>query len=164
MSSTSAKNDPILSVRGLSLGFTDEAGVFTGITDNVSFDLAPGEVLGLVGESGCGKTITALSILGLLPRPGARITSGQILFKGKDLLQMSADELRRIRGNDISMIFQEPTAALNPLMRIGDQLLEVYDYHPEHLVDKSAVRQILERVGIADPDRILTAWPHELSG
>ena len=130
----------------------------------VSFDIYEGEVFGLAGESGCGKTITALSILRLLPVPGARVLSGDIVYKGESVLSLDASRLRDLRGRAISMIFQEPSAALNPLLRIKKQLFEIFDYHKVSETPEKKVNEVFCRVGFPDPGRILNAYPHELSG
>ena len=118
----------LLTLQGLTVSFHTDAGRFKA-ADRVSFDIRPGEMLGLVGESGCGKTVTAQSLIRLLPMPPASIDSGSALFKGRDLLRLPIDEMRRIRGREISMIFQDPMTALSPLRRIGDQLAETLLLH-----------------------------------
>ena len=120
--------EPLLSVRDLRTYFHTDTGVVRAV-DGVSFDIAPGEVLGIVGESGSGKSITAMSILGLIPVPPGRIESGQILWKGKDLLVATQAELRKIRGKEISMIFQDPMTSLNPVYTIGNQIEEMIRTH-----------------------------------
>ncbi|HKP95589.1 MAG TPA: ABC transporter ATP-binding protein [Fibrobacteria bacterium] len=154
---------PLLEVEDLSIGFENEEGV-AAITDRVSFAIRSGEAYGLVGESGCGKSVTCLSLLRLLPVPGGRVLSGRILFRGRDILKMSAEELRDLRGGSIGMIFQEPGAALNPLWPIKRQLLEPFRYHAHAGDPERRIRSLLDRVGIADPDRVLSAYPHQLSG
>jgi oligopeptide/dipeptide ABC transporter ATP-binding protein len=154
---------PVLAVENLSIGFTTGRGVVR-VTDNVSFTINQGEVFGIVGESGCGKTITALSILRLLPKPAARVLSGAIAFNGKPVFSMTLPELRELRGKSISMIFQEPAAALNPLMRIRQQLFELFEYHNVDDAPETRVIEVLKRVGFREPGRILNAYPHELSG
>ena len=154
---------PVLSVKDLTIAFETDEGLIE-ITDRVSFEILPGEIFGLVGESGCGKTITALSILKLLPQPGTKIKSGTILLKGKDILSLSYEQMRSIRGNEISMIFQEPAAALNPLLTVKKQLMELFDYHQVPYNKEKRVTELLHRVGFPDPHRILAAYPHELSG
>ena len=163
-------NDVVLKVEDLSIGFASDSddGVVA-ITDRLNFELRRGEVLGLVGESGCGKTVSALALLRLLPAPGGRVLGGRITFAGQDILQLEPEALRRLRGSEISMIFQEPSAALNPLMSIGAQLHEVFAYHdlseaPGVRSADERVRELLRRVGFADPDRILESYPHQLSG
>ena len=153
----------LLEVEDLSIGFASDQGTVA-ITDKVGFRIEAGEAYGLVGESGCGKSVTCLSLLKLLPIPGGKVLSGRILFQGRDILKMSADELRRIRGGSIGMIFQEPGAALNPLWPIRRQLLEPFKYHPYEGDPEKRIRTLLDRVGIADPDRVLKAYPHHLSG
>lgn len=159
-------DSPILSVVGLSTAFATEQGIVS-VVDGVSFDLSAGATLGLVGESGCGKSVTALSIMGLLPKPAGRVTGGRILFKGEDLLALSAEQYQRIRGNRIAMIFQEPTTALNPVLRIGRQLIETLDMHRPELSKRektAAAVELLDRVGIPAPDQRLRDYPHQLSG
>jgi oligopeptide/dipeptide ABC transporter ATP-binding protein len=133
--------------------------------DGVSFKLAEGEVLGLVGESGCGKTVTALSIMGIVPQPG-RVVAGEILFKGKDLRLSSGEELRRLRGSRISMIFQEPLSSLNPLFTVGYQIEEAIFAHRK--MGKGSARdlalELLKRVEIHDAQRVCHSYPHTLSG
>ncbi|MEO7424300.1 MAG: ABC transporter ATP-binding protein [Fibrobacteria bacterium] len=156
-------SQPLLEVEDLSIGFASDTGLVA-ITDKVNFQLHPGEAYGLVGESGCGKSVTCLSLLKLLPVPGGRVLSGRILFRGRDILTMPMDELRRLRGAEIGMIFQEPGAALNPLWPIRRQLLEPFRYHAYQGDPLQRIRSLLDRVGIADPDRVLSAYPHQLSG
>jgi oligopeptide/dipeptide ABC transporter ATP-binding protein len=134
------------------------------LVKEVSFEIQPGEALGVVGESGSGKTLSALSILGLLPR-GVQASSGSIHFGGHDLLKIDSEKLRNIRGREIAMIYQDPMTALNPVMRLGDQLEEVFEAHSINDIDrKELVRQALKDVGIADPDRAMRSYPHEFSG
>ncbi len=154
---------PLLEVEDLSIGFAGD-GAPTAITDKVSFKIHPGEAYGLVGESGCGKSVTCLSLLKLLPVPGGKVLSGRVLFQGRDILTMPPEELRKLRGGSIGMIFQEPGAALNPLWPIHRQLLEPFQYHPFEGDPVKHIRSLLDRVGIADPDRVLAAYPHQLSG
>ncbi len=155
----------LLAVRNLRIGFDTEQGPITAV-DDVSFDLKAGEVLGLVGESGCGKSVTALSILGLLPTPPARILSGEILFEGVDLLKTDIGALRRIRGKRIAMIFQEPMSSLNPVFTVGDQLMETIRRH-EGIGRAEAQRRaikMLDTVGIPAAAKRLDDYPHHLSG
>lgn len=157
-------SDILLEVKDLSISFQTDDGTVAAITDKVSFSIMKGEIFGLVGESGCGKTVTALSLLRLLPQPITKIHSGSITLKGKNLLSLSCDEMHSIRGREISIIFQEPTAALNPLLTIKKQLEELFEYH-DYTADKSKrILELLKRVGFPDPNRILKAYPHELSG
>ncbi|MBW6493774.1 MAG: ABC transporter ATP-binding protein [Burkholderiaceae bacterium] len=134
--------------------------------DGVSLTLGPGEVLGIVGESGCGKTLTALSILRLIPNPPGRIAGGQILFRGQDLAHASEKAMNQIRGKEISMIFQEPMTALNPVFKIGEQIGETMRVHDglTRAQARSGALQMLERVGISNPAQRLGQYPHELSG
>jgi oligopeptide/dipeptide ABC transporter ATP-binding protein len=132
--------------------------------DDVSFDLASGETLGLVGESGCGKSVTAQSIARLLPTPPARYPTGEILLEGRDVLQMSNRDLRRIRGGVVSYIFQEPGASLNPVFRVGTQIKEALQLHrPESATDTEVIN-LLRLVGIPAPESRFRDYPHQLSG
>ena len=155
----------LLSVSNLRIVFGSE-GLELPAVDDVGFDVAEGEVLGIVGESGSGKSVTALSIMGLLPKPPARVTAGSIKFQGEELLGLGEREMRRVRGPGIGMIFQEPMTSLNPVFPIGDQLMETVRVH-EH-VGKAAQREraiaMLAKVGIAEPERRLRDYPHQLSG
>jgi oligopeptide/dipeptide ABC transporter ATP-binding protein len=155
----------ILEVRNLQTSFTTERGVLKAV-DDVSFDLAPGKTLGVVGESGCGKSVTSLSIMRLIPNPPGKITGGQILYKGRDLLQLSSEEMRKIRGNEISMIFQEPMTSLNPVFTIGNQLMEAILLHQDlsksGALDKAV--EMLRLVGIPAPEKRIRDYPHQLSG
>ena len=156
---------PLLSIRDLVVEFDSGNGIRA--VDGISFDIAPGETLGLVGESGSGKSVTALSILRLLPSSTARIPRGQILFEGRDLLTMPNRELRHIRGNEITMVFQDPTAFLNPTLTIGTQLVEGMRTHTRDLTRTAARARavdLLTLVGIANPTRCLAQYPHEYSG
>ncbi|MBY5880149.1 ABC transporter ATP-binding protein [Rhizobium ruizarguesonis] len=157
--------EPLLSVRDLSVAF-HQGGETSLAVDHISFDIAKGEVVALVGESGSGKSVSANSILRLLPYPSASHPSGEILFKGKDLLKASERELREVRGNDITMIFQEPMTSLNPLHSIEKQIAEILALH-QGLTGQSARQRVLEllnQVGIREPEKRLKAYPHELSG
>jgi peptide/nickel transport system ATP-binding protein len=156
---------PLLEVRDLRTYFHTEAGIARAV-DGVSFDIFPGEVLGLVGESGSGKSVTALSVLRLIPDPPGKIVGGSILFQGRDLLQLSWEEVRQVRGKEISMIFQEPMTSLNPVFTIGMQLEEAVLSH-EKLSREGARRraiEMLELVGIPDPGSRLHDHPHQFSG
>ncbi|SDO37041.1 ABC transporter ATP-binding protein [Phyllobacterium sp. OV277] len=156
---------PLLSVRDLSVAFTQNGRQSIAV-DHISFDIAQGETVALVGESGSGKSVSALSILKLLPYPPASHPSGQILFNGQDLLDSDEDDLRRVRGNDITMIFQEPMTSLNPLHSIEKQIVEVLKLH-QGMGDKAAKQRtlaLLNEVGIREPEKRLDAYPHQLSG
>lgn len=155
---------PLLEIKNLTIGFKTDDGTVVPITDNVSFAIYKGEIFGLAGESGCGKTVTALSILRLLPQPITKILSGTITLNGADLLSLPYDQMRSIRGKEISIIFQEPGAALNPLMTVKKQLHELFDYHSFDFDKEKRILTLLNRVGFPDPARILNAYPHELSG
>ncbi|NYT30386.1 ABC transporter ATP-binding protein [Rhizobium sp. WYCCWR 11128] len=157
--------EPLLSVRDLSVAF-HQGGETSLAVDHISFDIAKGEVVALVGESGSGKSVSANSILRLLPYPSASHPSGEILFKGKDLLKVSERALREVRGNDITMIFQEPMTSLNPLHTIEKQIAEILALH-QGLTGQPARERVLEllnQVGIREPEKRLKAYPHELSG
>ncbi|MGI2032974.1 ABC transporter ATP-binding protein [Rhizobium panacihumi] len=161
----SSKIEPLLSVRDLSVAF-HQGGKTSLAVDRVSFDTAPGEVMALVGESGSGKSVSANSILRLLPYPAASHPSGEILFGGKDMLKASDAELRHVRGDDITMIFQEPMTSLNPLHTIERQIGEILALHQGMNVASARIRtlELLNEVGIREPEKRLKAFPHELSG
>jgi len=155
----------LLDVRNLTVSFNTDDGVFKAV-DNVSFHVNVGEIVGLVGESGCGKSVTSLSILRLIPSPPAKIESGQVFFNDHDLLKLRASVLRNIRGKSISMIFQEPLAALSPLQRIGEQLVEALRLHQD-ISRRNAWRiaeNWLEKVRIPEPRERMYAYPFQLSG
>ncbi|MBN2115206.1 MAG: ABC transporter ATP-binding protein [Anaerolineales bacterium] len=155
---------PLLEVKGLKTYFYTEDGIVRAV-DGVSFEVYPGEVLGLVGESGCGKSVTSLSIMRLISKPG-KIDEGEILLDGENLLELPEHEMIKVRGNRISMIFQQPQTALNPVFKVGDQLAEVLDVHQDLGKEagwKRAV-ELLKMVGVPDPGRRVEAYPHELSG
>jgi microcin C transport system ATP-binding protein len=156
---------PLLSVRDLSVAFS-QGGRTTTAVDHISFDIAKGETVALVGESGSGKSVSALSVLKLLPYPPASHPSGQILFHGNDLLAQGENELRKVRGNKIAMIFQEPMTSLNPLHTIEQQIVEILALH-QGMGDKKArarTLELLNEVGIREPEKRLQAYPHQLSG
>ena len=156
---------PLLDIRRLRTHFKTPQGTVRAVND-VSLTVAAGEVLGIVGESGCGKSVLSLSILRLLPMPPAFFAGGQILFDGQDLLKGSTEEIRRIRGNRISMIFQEPMSALNPVFTIGNQLAEVFRVH-QSLGKAEALEKavtMLETVGVPAPRRRVKEYPYQLSG
>ncbi|MFK0332528.1 ABC transporter ATP-binding protein [Rhizobium sp. NPDC090275] len=158
-------SEPLLSVRNLSVAF-HQGGATSVAVDGISFDVNKGEVVALVGESGSGKSVSANSILRLLPYPSASHPSGEILFKGKDLLKASDKVLREVRGNDITMIFQEPMTSLNPLHNIEKQIAEILELHQgiKGQAARTRVLELLNQVGIREPEKRLKAYPHELSG
>ncbi|MBW3635994.1 MAG: ABC transporter ATP-binding protein [Armatimonadetes bacterium] len=157
-------SEPLLSVRNLETQFFTDDGVVKAV-DNISFDLAPREILGVVGESGSGKSVTSLSVLRLISAPG-KITGGQVLWKGRDLLTLSEREMRAIRGDDIAMIFQEPMTSLNPLYTVGNHIQEALLLHQGLKGSAARERAIaaLEEVGIRDAPSRIDAYPHQLSG
>jgi len=155
----------LLSIRNLKTHFYT-AGRTVRALDGVSFDIEEGGVFGLVGETGCGKSVTALSVLRLIPQPPGKIVEGQIYFRGKDLLALPEEEMRSVRGKEISMIFQEPMTSLNPVFRIGDQMTEVIMLHQkkDHAKALEKALEMLERVRIPDAGRVVRQFPHQLSG
>ncbi|PZW44774.1 peptide/nickel transport system ATP-binding protein [Humitalea rosea] len=156
---------PLLQVRDLSVSFAGEAGIMPAVR-GASFDVPAGGCLGIVGESGSGKSVSSLAIMGLLPPQTARITSGSILFQGRDLLAMSASQVRSLRGSAISMIFQEPMSSLNPAFTIGDQIMEAIQAHERVSRREARDRAIglLRQVRIPAPERRFSDYPHKLSG
>lgn len=155
-----------LQVQNLRVNFRTDEGELCVLND-VSFTVKKGQTLGIVGESGCGKSVTSLAVMGLLPQPHGKIKGGKILFNGEDISQYQGEQIRAIRGKKIAMIFQEPMTALNPIKRIGKQLYEVYELHAPDLPKQQwpdEAASILDKVGIPDPKRILTLYPFELSG
>src|SRR4051794_21167595 len=159
-----AESEPLLEVRGLGTFFHTDAGTVRAV-DGVSFHIDRGETLAVVGESGSGKSVTSLSVMRLIPRPG-RFAEGQILFQGSDLLKKSTSEMRRIRGNEIAMIFQEPMTSLNPVQNVGHQIIEVVRLHQG--LSRSGARrraiEMLELVGIPESQRRIDSFPHQMSG
>ena len=158
-------NDCLLDIRNLKTFFFLPEGVVKAVND-VSFRVGTGEIIGLVGESGCGKSVTALSILGLIPWPPGRIVEGEMIFRGEDLRKMPPSRLRSIRGTRISMVFQEPMTSLNPVYTIGHQIVEVYTEHyglPKKEARERA-KEMLEKVQIPSPSRRVDEYPHQLSG
>ena len=157
--------EPLLAVRDLSIQFFTYQGVVRAL-ENVNLTIQPGEIMGLVGETGCGKSVMARSILRLIPDPPGKITGGEILFKGENILKARRRRLREIRGNRISMVFQEPMSSLNPVFTVGNQMEEVVILHQK--VDRSRAQEIciqmLQQVKMPDPERVLGKYPHELSG
>lgn len=157
--------ESLLQIKNLKTYFYTDEGIVKAV-DDVSIRINKGETLCVVGESGCGKSITAMSILRLIPNPPGRIEEGEIIFEGRDLLKLSEEEVRSIRGNKISMIFQEPMTSLNPVFTIGNQIVEAIMLH-QNLNKKAAVEkavEVLKLVGIPRSDEIINAYPHELSG
>lgn len=157
-------NENILEVKNLGIGFNNLDGKVQ-VVKNMSFQIKKGETLGIVGESGCGKSLTALSIMRLLQCPPGYI-EGELNFEGKNLIELSKSEMRKIRGNKISMIFQEPMTSLNPVITIGEQVMETIRLH-QHVDAKEAyikAKELLQKIGIAEPERRLREYPHQLSG
>jgi oligopeptide/dipeptide ABC transporter ATP-binding protein len=155
----------LLEVRNLHTTFFTEAGVVRAV-DGVSWDVQEGETVALVGESGCGKSVSALSIMRLIDQPAGRIESGEVLFKGRNLLALSEEQMRRVRGREIAMIFQEPMTSLNPVLTIGRQLTEGLEIHLQMkpLEARARALELLAMVGIPDPERRLGQYPHHFSG
>ena len=155
----------LLEIDRLKTRFFTSAGIVKAV-DGVSYTVDEGETVAVVGESGCGKSVTAMSILRLIPRPPGKIVDGAIHFNGRDLLQLSEDEMRDVRGKDISMIFQEPMTSLNPVLTIGLQLTETMLTHTSASDEDAQTRaiELLDMVGIAEPERRLAQYPHHLSG
>ncbi|HWW10041.1 MAG TPA: oligopeptide/dipeptide ABC transporter ATP-binding protein [Candidatus Acidoferrales bacterium] len=155
---------PILEVKNLSTSFFTDDGEVKAVRD-VSFELYPGETLGIVGESGCGKSVTAMSILGLVQRPG-KIVGGQVLFKDRDLVKVSSEELRQVRGRDIAMIFQDPLSSMNPVLRIGFQIDEAMKAHNKIQKDDIGPRgiELLKQVRVPDASQRIKDYPHQFSG
>lgn len=165
--SKGVKSMALLDVQDLHVGFQAEGRLVPAVR-GVSFKIEAGKVLGLVGESGCGKSVTSLAVMRLLPQPHGRISNGNILFDGTDILALGEDKMRAIRGNAISMIFQEPMTALNPVLAIGEQIGEVLEVHKNMPLKSADNRrrciELLEMVGIPRAERIVQEYPHQLSG
>jgi oligopeptide/dipeptide ABC transporter ATP-binding protein len=157
--------EPLLKVCGLTVEFSTDQGIVRAV-DDTSFSVNDGETLGLVGESGCGKTVTGLALLGLIPSPPGRIVSGSIEFMGRDLAKIDEQEFRNLRGRDIAMIFQEPMTALNPVFRIGSQMRDILMRHQKlsRRQSHAAAIELLAKVGISAPEKRIDDYPHELSG
>ncbi|NLK27015.1 MAG: ABC transporter ATP-binding protein [Clostridiales bacterium] len=155
---------PLLQVENLEIVFMEDK-TPTVVTDQVSFTVEQGEILSIVGESGCGKSVTALSILGLLP-PNAKVNKGSVLFEGNDLLKMTEKELDQIRGNELTMVFQDVMNSLNPVFTIGNQLVETIRIHMgyDKKKAKAYAQELLDKVGMPDPKAVLAKFPHMLSG
>jgi len=156
---------PLLQVRDLRTHFFTDEGVVKAV-DGVSYDIEEGETLGLVGESGCGKSVSALSILRLIPNPPGKIVGGQVLFEGNDLMQVDEDEIRHVRGNRIAMVFQEPMTSLNPVLTIGRQLTEALELHlkMDRMSAQRRAIELLEMVGIPEAATRVNDYPHQFSG
>jgi oligopeptide transport system ATP-binding protein len=157
--------NPLLSVEDLSVSFATYAGEVKAV-DQISFQVFPGEAIGIVGESGCGKSVTAYSLMRLIATPPGRYTNGKIFFEGTDILQLSDSAMRKIRGNDLSMIFQDAMTALNPVLTIGRQITETLEYHQQLTKAQAYKRaaELLRLVGIPAPEQRLKNYPHEFSG
>jgi oligopeptide/dipeptide ABC transporter ATP-binding protein len=158
--------EPLLSIRDLVVEFATEDGVVQAV-DGITYDVYPGETLGIVGESGSGKSVSTMSILGLIPQPPGRIVRGEAIFQGKDLLKLSKKELRRVRGNEMAMIFQDPMTSLNPVLKIGFQIGEAIKTHNPGVKDdqiKERAVNLLKLVGVPNPERRVDQYPHEFSG
>jgi len=159
-------NETLLEVKNLKTSFYTQEGIVNAV-DDVSFNVKKGKTLGIVGESGCGKSVTSLSIMRLIPNPPGKIVGGEILFEGKNLLKLPLNDMRKIRGNKISMIFQEPMTSLNPVYTIGNQLREAIELHQRELNNKQIeerVVEMLDKVGIPSPRQRIKDYPHQLSG
>jgi len=155
----------LLEVRGLKTYFETSRGTVRAV-DGISFELEKGETLALVGESGCGKSVTALSILRLIQEPPGKIVGGEVFYEGRDILQLRKKEIRAVRGKEISMIFQEPMTSLNPLFTVGNQIVEALRLHEKMTKAKAREKSVemLRLVGIPDPERRVKSFPHEMSG
>jgi oligopeptide transport system ATP-binding protein len=158
--------EPILSIRDLVVEFRTDDGVVHAV-DGVTYDVFPGETLGIVGESGSGKSVSMLSVFGLIPQPPGRIVSGEAVFKGRNLMKLRPEELRRLRGGELSMVFQDPMTSLNPAFTIGFQIAEAIKVHNRGIGDDQARRRAIELlglVGVPNPERRYDQYPHEFSG
>ncbi len=157
--------EPILSIEGLKTHFFTDAGQLPSV-DGVSYQIFPGETLGVVGESGSGKSVTAMSILQLIPQPPGKIVGGKINFKGQDLTKFDEPQMRKIRGNEISVIFQEPMTSLNPVYTVGDQITEAITLHQdlEYPEARALAIDMLDKVGIPSPNERIDEYPHQMSG
>ena len=158
--------EPVLSIRDMTVEFGTEDGVVKAVT-GVNYDLFPGEILGVIGESGAGKSVSVMTMLDLIPKPPGRVVSGEAIFKGRDLLKMSKRELREVRGGDIAMIFQDPMTSLNPVLKVGTQIAEaVLAHNPKASDDDARNRavELLALVGVPNPEQRVDQYPHEFSG
>ena len=163
--STTIKDNLLLEVKDLTTHFFTQDGVVKAV-DGISYNVHEGEVLGIVGESGCGKSVSAMSVMKLIPNPPGRIVNGSVVFEGEDLVSMPEPGMRQIRGNRIAMVFQEPMTSLNPVLTIGRQLTETLELHQglqgQAALDRAA--ELLDRVGIPEPSQRLKDYPHQFSG
>ena len=158
--------EPVLSIKNLTVEFNTEDGVVHAV-DGISYDVNPGETLGIVGESGSGKSVSMLSVLGLIPQPPGKIVDGEALFKGRDLMTMPKRELRRLRGGDIAMVFQDPMTSLNPVLEVGFQIGEAIKVHNAGIGDAETRKrgiELLRLVGVPNPEQRYDQYPHEFSG
>ncbi|MBN1114084.1 MAG: ABC transporter ATP-binding protein [Oligoflexia bacterium] len=155
----------ILEIKDLKVEFEIEGKTLTAV-DGVSLDIAKGKTTGIVGESGCGKSVTAFSVMRLIPNPPGRISSGEIIYGGRDIMKLPINDMQKIRGREISMIFQEPMTALNPVYTVGDQIAEIYELHYE--LSKAEIKnrtiEMLHKVGIPSPEKRVNDYPHQMSG
>ncbi|CAN5291164.1 ABC transporter ATP-binding protein [soil metagenome] len=160
-----AVTEPLLSVRDLRVEFRTRDTTVHAV-NGISYDLQPGDTLGIVGESGCGKSVSSLAVLGILPKPAGRVAGGQVTFQGRDLLTMPQRQLRAIRGNEIAMVFQDPMTSLNPVLTVGRQITESLTTHLDMTKKQAQAHagDLLDRVGIPDPRRRLRHYPHQFSG
>ena len=158
--------EPVLSIKDLTVEFKTEDGVVHAV-DGISYDVNPGETLGIVGESGSGKSVSMLSVLGLIPQPPGKIVEGEAIFKGRDLMTMPKRELRRLRGGDIAMVFQDPMTSLNPVLEVGFQIGEAITAHNPGIGAAETRKrgiELLRIVGVPNPDQRYDQFPHEFSG
>ncbi len=159
-------SDPLLSIRGLVTQFDTADGTVRAV-DGVSYDVYPGETVGVVGESGSGKSVTVMSVLGLIPQPPGRVAAGEVLLEGRDLLKLSDEDFRDVRGKDVAMIFQDPMTSLNPVLTVGSQIAEAIEVHRSHLSEdaiRERVIELLELVGVPNASDRFDQYPHEYSG
>ena len=159
------EKEKLLDVKGLHTYFFTDAGVVKSVND-VSFHINKGETLAVVGESGCGKSVTSMSVMRLIPQPPGKIVQGEIIFEGRDLTKISEEEMRRVRGNDISVIFQEPMTSLNPVYTVGDQIMEALMLHlkMDYAQARTRTIELLAKVGIPSPEVRVDEYPHQMSG
>ncbi|MFD1779541.1 ABC transporter ATP-binding protein [Fredinandcohnia salidurans] len=157
--------EKIIEVKGLRTSFFTDEGEIPAV-DNIDFHIKEGEILGVVGESGCGKSVTSLSIMGLVPNPPGKVVGGEIIFNGENIIHYSEKKMRQIRGNEIAMIFQEPMTSLNPLFTIGNQMIEGIKIHMKWDKKKSRLKaiEIMKRVGLPRAEELMDEYPHQLSG